>query len=252
MLRCFEESGGVRLTALSPAHVVLVQSQPEFSPAKYAAATRKLRLYALRWWLKALMEAGAADLRSYVAKTGVPQPRNMTLTPEQVAGMLSHPDPCVRWLSLCGLHCGLRYGTATKVTMGDCNGGLIRRLTKAGRQTEVPVSAPMAALLSSIVTTAATCDWPVIDLLNGRRLWANGYRWRWRQAAKSLGMEGIHPHDMRRTLARAYYAETGDLRQVQRLLGHSHLWSTIWYMGQGTMTPLNTAALDAARRQKSE
>jgi integrase len=38
------------------------------------------------------------------------------------------------------------------------------------------------------------------------------------------------PHDLRRTTACAMYDQTHDLRDVQALLGHRNLASTIWYL----------------------
>jgi site-specific recombinase XerC len=40
----------------------------------------------------------------------------------------------------------------------------------------------------------------------------------------------LTPHDLRRTTAVAMLEQSGDIRDVQALLGHRSLESTIWYL----------------------
>jgi integrase len=53
-------------------------------------------------------------------------------------------------------------------------------------------------------------------------------------------------HDFRRTTAVKVYEATRDLRQVQALLGHGDLNSTLWYLDHH-MTPVNVANLELAK-----
>jgi site-specific recombinase XerD len=52
-------------------------------------------------------------------------------------------------------------------------------------------------------------------------------------------------HDLRRTLAREVYANTHDIRKVQRLLSHSSPMATLWYLGTAA-TDLDATDLEAA------
>lgn len=46
------------------------------------------------------------------------------------------------------------------------------------------------------------------------------------------GMERLHPHQLRHTFAINCYLATGDIRLVQRLLGHAHINTTEIYLGK--------------------
>lgn len=46
--------------------------------------------------------------------------------------------------------------------------------------------------------------------------------------------ERITPHDLRRTAAVKMLNATGDIRDVQSLLGHKRLANTVWYLDHGT------------------
>ncbi len=62
---------------------------------------------------------------------------------------------------------------------------------------------------------------------------------------KRLGFtRRIVAHDLRRTTALALYKHTGDVRDVQALLGHRSLQSTIWYLDHD-LRPVDLANLEA-------
>jgi site-specific recombinase XerC len=64
---------------------------------------------------------------------------------------------------------------------------------------------------------------------------------------KKLGItRKLTPHDLRRTTARKLYALTGDLRDVQSLLGHSELQTTLWYL-QDALQVVSTKHLELAK-----
>jgi len=52
-----------------------------------------------------------------------------------------------------------------------------------------------------------------------------------RNFAKSLGIENIAPHDLRRTFARLCHVAGGELEQIQFLLGHVSVQTTERYLG---------------------
>ena len=69
-----------------------------------------------------------------------------------------------------------------------------------------------------------------------------------RQLLKKAGIrEGMRPHDLRRTTAVAMYRKTGDLRDVQALLGHRGLPSTIWYLDHD-LRPVQRQVLEEIKR----
>jgi integrase len=50
-------------------------------------------------------------------------------------------------------------------------------------------------------------------------------------AAKSAGIDHLGPHDLRRTCAKFCRKAGGDIEQVQELLGHENLATTVTYLG---------------------
>ena len=52
-----------------------------------------------------------------------------------------------------------------------------------------------------------------------------------RTFAKSLGIDKIAPHDLRRTCARLCHVAGGELEQIQFLLGHVSVQTTERYLG---------------------
>ena len=49
--------------------------------------------------------------------------------------------------------------------------------------------------------------------------------------AKTVGIEKVAPHDMRRTCARLCHVAGGELEQIQFLLGHVSVQTTERYLG---------------------
>jgi len=52
-----------------------------------------------------------------------------------------------------------------------------------------------------------------------------------RNFAKSVGIEKIAPHDLRRSCARLCHVAGGELEQIQFLLGHVSVQTTERYLG---------------------
>ena len=161
------------------------------------------------------------------------------------------PDPAMRWLLWCCCDLGLRFGTATRLTIAECASGKAVRLTKGGARTEVPLSGRMLALLRVAAQPGQDTGTAVCDALNGVPLTNAGWNQRWRKARKAAEVRReVRPHDMRRALARRMFAATRDLRQVQKLLAHKNVRSTLHYL-EGEVTQIDNAALDAARKAVS-
>jgi integrase len=52
-----------------------------------------------------------------------------------------------------------------------------------------------------------------------------------REYARKAGIEKLAPHDLRRTCARLCHAASGELEQIQLLLGHISMQTTERYLG---------------------
>ena len=58
---------------------------------------------------------------------------------------------------------------------------------------------------------------------------------------RSIGLEHVAPHDLRRTCAKLCHASGGELEQIQFLLGHVSVQTTEHYLGckQNLSHPVN-------------
>lgn len=64
---------------------------------------------------------------------------------------------------------------------------------------------------------------------------------------RRLGMDDqIRPHDLRRTLAVHVLEATGDVREVQAVLGHKRLTTTMHYLDHD-LTPVRASVLEKAK-----
>ncbi len=61
------------------------------------------------------------------------------------------------------------------------------------------------------------------------------------QRSRSIGLENVAPHDLRRTCAKLCYSSGGELEQIQFLLGHASVQTTERYLGckQNLSHPVN-------------
>jgi hypothetical protein len=143
-------------------------------------------------------------------------------------------NPALRWMILAGSEAGLRSGTAYRCTVGDCAAAQIKAKTKNDRRTNTPMSPHLQELLATIdpATPPAT---KVVEALEGAPISQNTLKRRWSlYRQKHEIRKELHLHDLRRGLAQAIYDTTGDLRQVQAILSHANLTSTLWYLDAGT------------------
>ena len=61
------------------------------------------------------------------------------------------------------------------------------------------------------------------------------------RCCRSIVLERIAPHDLRRTCAKLCHSSGGELKQIQFLLGHVSVQTTEWYLGckQNLSHPVN-------------
>jgi integrase len=194
----------------------------------HAPVTVHGNIVQLRAWLRWLVTAGAPHgLDKTVPHVPRPSARERVLTPNELQLLLELATP---WMALAMLllhDCGLRAGTMVRVTWANIEGDVLTMRTKRSVVTRVPLSGRLRQMLQFVPKGSA----PLIALARGkptaRPAWEHG----WRELIKASGIEGLRPHDFRRTMARKVYQLTGDLRVSQQLLGHAVLSSTLHYMG---------------------
>ena len=224
--------------------------------SKYATSTRAYRAKALRQILRWLWENhGAPKLDSHVRRYASPRPRNVTVTEQEREALFAAAPPHMRlWLLLCS-DLAIRSGTA--IALGprhfNTHTGTLTFTTKYDERLTLPATAEIRALI-------ATCDtsdplsfvrqlWQRqhhADHMTGRctTLTADALRHSYTRMRKRLGItRKLVPHDFRRTTAVAMLRHSGDIRDVQAVLGHRSLQSTIWYLDHD-LRPVKRASLE--------
>jgi integrase len=236
------EAGSLNPKKLSSAHAAEIDHKLKIS--HYALSTKKNYANSIRKLLKWLWEAhGAEKTDSEIQHyTGV-RPRNVTVRNEEAERLLEAAPPFLRlWLLLCA-DLGIRSGTSAIIAPEnyDPRRNELRFTTKMGAKLTLPVTDEIQALIMPCDHTSST---PYV-----RQLWVKetkGQRGRpvgtkakktthlnrlMTELRMSLGLtRRFTPHDLRRTVAVAMLETTNDVRDVQALLGHRNLGSTLWYL----------------------
>jgi integrase len=131
---------------------------------------------------------------------------------------------------------GLRHATILNITTANCNfeTRMVSGRSKAYSSYTVPMSKRLYERLLFACAGALDANEPLLCQYNRQRKKPhyNSLTCSLSRAKKLAGVKaqwGLH--DLRRTAARALYERTGDIRKVQRLLGHAQPNQTWWYMG---------------------
>jgi len=101
----------------------------------------------------------------------------------------------------------------------------------------VPVPAWVKKVMDTWLAAAAIQTGPVFrpvnkgDVVGGMPLTENAVWWIVRQYAGALDLGTLAPHDLRRTCARLCSESGGALEQIQLLLGHGSIQTTMDYLG---------------------
>jgi hypothetical protein len=220
----------------------------------YAAKVREI----LRWlWTN----HGTPKLDEEIRRFPATRPRNVTVEREDIDRLIrSAPRHVKLWLLLCS-DLAIRSGTAAVVGPRNYNKETreLAFTTKYGARVTLPVTEELRQIIES-------CD------LNSsvsfvRQLWErttvtganikphateDGIKATLDQALNrlrdKLGMKKkFVQHDLRRTTAVALYRHTGYIRDVQKLLGHRNLESTVWYL-DNDLRPLKRSVLEILKR----
>ncbi len=203
------------------------------------------------------MYHGAPKLDELITRQAGLRPRNVTATDQEREHLLTHLPPHLRlWLLFCS-DTAIRSGTAAR--LGPDNYDPARRelhfTTKMGERLTLPVTEAISAALAGCNMRDRT---PFI-----KQLWVKHHpkglqpheasqthpfgkqfaTWR-----RKLGItRQLTPHDFRRTTAVAMLEATRDIRDVQALLGHRTLKSTIWYLDHD-LRPVKRSTLELIKR----
>lgn len=191
------------------------------------------------------------------------RPRNVTMTQREIDSILAAaPDDIRLWLLLCS-DLAMRSGTASRIgpTNYDPRRRELRFTTKCDEALTLPVTAEIAAILdtcdhSSPLSYVQQLSFRQQREGRGGQFKVNPTRYtincRFRRLLATLPVrQNLRPHDLRRTAAVRMYEHTNDARDVQALLGHRNLASTIWYLDHD-LRPVSRATLELIKRPRAE
>lgn len=217
------------------------------------------RTAALRRILRWLWEYHASPRLDHVLRRypGL-RPRNVTATASELDRIFTAAPPHLRlWLLFCS-DLAIRSGTAQRLAPEhyDQQQRTLTFVTKLGEKLTLPVTADVAELIDQ-------CD-PTNPVSFVRQLWleakphghpvnphgtnGNTLNASFRALKLRLGItRKLTPHDLRRTAAVAMLRHTQDIRDVQALLGHRSLQSTVWYLDHD-LRPVSRASLETIKK----
>jgi integrase len=152
----------------------------------------------------------------------------------------------------------IRSGTAVRVGPEnyDTAAAALRFTTKLGERLTLPVTAEIQSLIEQCnqdnqqsFVRQLHAGQPNSQLLSPRPgRYHHTISAAFCALRRSLGItRKLTPHDFRRTTAVRLYQETGDARDVQALLGHRSLASTIWYLDHD-LRPVKRSILELIKR----
>ncbi|KPJ59671.1 MAG: hypothetical protein AMJ46_09975 [Latescibacteria bacterium DG_63] len=127
----------------------------------------------------------------------------------------------IRLGSLVGLNAG-------DVSLAECS---VTIAAKGGREDTVFLNVQLCRLLARHINAHASTDSaPLFSSLRGSRLCARQVQLRLQHWLAAAGItRQLSVHSLRHTFATRLYRQTGDLRLVQRALGHRHIATTEIY-----------------------
>jgi integrase len=187
------------------------------------------------------------------------RPRNVTATDAEREAILALATPHMRLFILLCSDLAIRAGTAGILAPQhyDAPRGTLRFTTKKAEKVTLPVTAEVRELLASC---SLDSNVPFVRQLwrieqtHGKRPYpranarSSTLSAKFRRLKDEAGIERkLTPHDLRRTTAVAMLQHSGDVRDVQALLGHRSLQSTIWYLDHD-LRPVSLDALETIKR----
>ncbi len=244
-----DAQGICELDGISPDAISAFQQS--LMRAGEAPTTVRRRMSAVKGFHRFCLQEGFTEVNPSV-------PVRSPKTPDVLPDVISIEDACTLMDSITGTRpqdlrdrailevlygCGLRVSEACGLNTADVllEEGFLRIFGKGSKERMVPISGAGARALAeylgspraelSLKAKAARPDDLVAVFLNmrGRRLTRQGLFKIVGDAARSCGMEGIHPHTLRHSFATHMLNGGADLRAIQEMLGHADISTTQIY-----------------------
>ena len=131
------------------------------------------------------------------------------------------------------LSSGVRCEELTNLDIGDVNmrnRTLLVRNGKGGKDRIVYISDVAAEHLERYLSTRKDSSVELFRTQKGGRYTCSGIQDMMRRLGKAAGISNVHPHRFRRTFATNLYKRGMDVHEIQRLMGHSNIQTTLGYI----------------------
>lgn len=216
----------------------------EIQPHHVAAICREFQSASLAYrqtltsLLKSLLlELGApAHAFAGVLHCPKPKPREVTVPEEHFEAVMRQAPAWLGLTLLLAHDAGLRHDAIHRITRTQCDfeHREVTGLTKLRTVYSVPMTKRLHERLTWACAMAHDAHEPLLAVLSHSRQQPN-YHTLNTALARTKKRAGVTStwgfHDLRRTAARRLYAQTKDIRKVQRFLAHAAPGQTWWYIG---------------------
>lgn len=184
-------------------------------------------------------KATVAPLKLKAAEVAEPQERIRELTAAEQTALFAHLRPDLHPMVLFALMTGARRASICGLKWADVDlqTRRIRFQIKGGRRQSFPINAELRALLSSLPRATTPVDRAYVltyvdeQTHQRRRISPNGggIHGDFHKAVVAAGIDDFRFHDLRHTFATRLLRQTGNLKLVSRLLGHTTIETTMRY-----------------------
>jgi integrase len=237
-----------------PLSKALVQDYAGVLRARLAPASINVRLAAIRKLASEAADNGllAPELAAGIAKVKGAKRLGVRmgnwLTREQAGHLIEAPPSATlkgkrdRAILALLVACGLRRAELVSLKVGSFAQREARWVLpdlegKGGRIRTVPVPGFVKARVDIWMAAAHLTEGPVFrsvgkgGVLKAATMNENAVWLLVEEHSRTIGIEKLTPHDLRRTCAKLCRAAGGDLEQIQLLLGHASIQTTERYLG---------------------
>jgi integrase len=206
---------------------------------RFAPATGRAMLVALRGVLRACWQSGAYDWESYERRCdafarieGERVRPGRALPPREVSALHRLASDRDRALLAILFGAGCRRSEAAALTWDRFDGEALRILGKGDRERLVPLPGWAVLALRAIRPASVAPGARILRSARGESLSAEGVRFALASLASRAGVAGISPHDARRTFI-SELLDVADLGAVADLAGHASAEQTRSYDRRG-------------------
>ena len=126
---------------------------------------------------------------------------------------------------------GVRVSELSGMNVGDIDGTIVTvKHGKGGKERTTYINPVAAKHLKEYLRSRKGNSEALFLSQKGERIRSGGIRYILKQIAERSGVQNVHPHRFRRTFATGLAARGMDVQEIQKLMGHSNIKTTLEYV----------------------